>query len=204
MEFYDVINKRRTIRQFKDEPIEKVVIERILEAGLKAPSSNHQRRWELVTLTDKTLISEVASFVKPYRMDLKEAKTPRQEMAMISYPKQRTQLSEAACLILPFFPVKYEIKSPKNDYGLWDYGATWTLIENIFLATTAEGLGANLHAPVGKESQLIKDYLGVPERYYLPAVLALGHPIDQAELPTQVNATLKNRVHWNKWKRSKK
>ena len=53
MEFYQVINNRRSIRQFEDKEIPKEVLERILDAGLKAPSSNHQRRWELVTLTDK-------------------------------------------------------------------------------------------------------------------------------------------------------
>ena len=53
MEFYDVVNKRRSIRQFEDKEISKEVLERILDAGLKAPSSNHQRQWELAALTDK-------------------------------------------------------------------------------------------------------------------------------------------------------
>ena len=45
MEFYEVIDKRRSIRQFEDREIPREVLERILNAGLKAPSSNHQRRW---------------------------------------------------------------------------------------------------------------------------------------------------------------
>ena len=45
MEFYEVIEKRRSIRQFADGEISREVLERILNAGLKAPSSNHQRRW---------------------------------------------------------------------------------------------------------------------------------------------------------------
>ncbi len=51
MEFYEVIEKRRSIREFQDKPIARDVLERILNAGLKAPSSNHQRQWELLTLT---------------------------------------------------------------------------------------------------------------------------------------------------------
>ena len=66
MEFYETINKRRSIRQFEDKPVPREVLERILDAGLKAPSSNHQRRWELVALTDKHIILDVAKFVKPY------------------------------------------------------------------------------------------------------------------------------------------
>ena len=45
MDFYEVINRRRSIRQFEDRQIPREVLERILDAGLKAPSSNHQRRW---------------------------------------------------------------------------------------------------------------------------------------------------------------
>ena len=67
MEFYEVIEKRRSIRQFEDREIPKETLERILTAGLKAPSSNHQRRWELVTLTDRALIRELAQSLGVFR-----------------------------------------------------------------------------------------------------------------------------------------
>ena len=66
MEFYEVVNKRRSIRQFEDKEIPREILERILDAGLKAPSSNHQRRWELLTLTDKAVILELAKCIRPY------------------------------------------------------------------------------------------------------------------------------------------
>lgn len=37
MEFYDVINKRRSIRQLTDEPIPREVLERILDTGWRPP-----------------------------------------------------------------------------------------------------------------------------------------------------------------------
>ena len=148
MEFYEVIEKRRSIRQFEDREIPKETLERILTAGLKAPSSNHQRRWELVTLTDKALIRELAQFIKPYPCRITEPKTPQQEMFKIAYPRQRTMVEEAACVVLPYFQCKYDLKSTTNDYGLMDYGAAWALIENLLLAATAEGLGSVVHIPV--------------------------------------------------------
>ena len=74
MEFYEVIDKRRSIRQFEDREIPREVLERILNAGLKAPSSNHQRRWELVTLTDKAMILELAKLIRPYPCRIQEPK----------------------------------------------------------------------------------------------------------------------------------
>lgn len=74
MEFYEVINTRRSIRQFENKEIPRAVLERILDAGLKAPSSNHQRRWELVTLTDKSIIHDLAQIVRPYPCRITDVK----------------------------------------------------------------------------------------------------------------------------------
>ena len=37
MEFYEVINKRRSIRQFEDKEIPREVLGRILDAGIESP-----------------------------------------------------------------------------------------------------------------------------------------------------------------------
>lgn len=199
MEFYEVINKRRSIRQFENQEISREILERILDAGLKAPSSNHQRRWELVTLTDKAIIQDLAKLIRPYPCRIQEPKTPQQEMFKIAYPRQRSMIEEAACVILPYFKQKYPLENSKNDYGLMDYGATWALVENILLAATAEGLGSVVHIPVKKEPEKIKEFMKVPDSYYLPTLIILGYPGKDALLPSQVKATVENRVHWNKW-----
>ncbi len=43
MEFYEAIEKRRTIRDFEDKSVDMEIIKRILSAGLKAPTNNHLR-----------------------------------------------------------------------------------------------------------------------------------------------------------------
>ena len=161
MEFYEVINRRRSIRQFEDREISREILVRILDAGLKAPSSNHQRRWELVTLTDKAVIMDLAKFIRPYPCRIQIPKTPQQEMFQIAYPRQRTMIEEASCVILPYFKQKYPLSNDKNGYGLMDYGAAWALVENMLLAATAEGLGSVVHIPVKKEPEQIKEFLKI-------------------------------------------
>ena len=41
MELYEAIEKRRTIRDFEDKPIEMNIIKKIISAGLKAVSYTH-------------------------------------------------------------------------------------------------------------------------------------------------------------------
>ncbi len=199
MEFYEVISKRRSIRQFEGREIPREVLERILDAGLRAPSSNHQRRWELVTLTEKAIIHDLAQIVRPYPCRIKEPRTPQQEMFKIAYPRQRSMIEECACVVLPLFKQKYPMTEDKNGYGLMDYGAAWALVENMLLAATAEGLGSVVHIPVKKEPEKIKEFLKIPEGWYLPALVILGYASPDAEVPSQVKATVENKVHWNRW-----
>lgn len=50
MEFYDVINERHMIREWKSEDISMEVLKRVLAAGLKAPTHDHRRNWEFIIL----------------------------------------------------------------------------------------------------------------------------------------------------------
>ena len=102
-------------------------------------------------------------------------------------------------MILPYFKQKYTFDNDKNGYGLMDYGAAWAVVENMLLAATAEGLGSVVHIPVKKEPEQIKEFLKIPDSYYLPTLVVLGYPAKDALVPSQVKATVKNRVHWNKW-----
>lgn len=199
MEFYDVIDSRRSIRQFTDEPIARDVLERILEAGLKAPSSDHQRRWELVAFTDRDRIREIAQVVKPYPCRIKEPKSPQQEMFKIAFPRQRTMIEEAACVVLPYFKCKYALDGPQGTYALNDYGAAWTAIENMLLAATAEGLGSVVHIPVKKEPEQIAELVQPKSGYQLPALVMLGYPAPDAQVPAQVETSVSKNVHWNEW-----
>ena len=53
MELFEAINKRRTIRDFENEVIPKEILEKIISAGLKAPTNDHMRDWQFVVVTDK-------------------------------------------------------------------------------------------------------------------------------------------------------
>lgn len=52
MDFYEVVNSRRSVREFQRKPIEEDKLQRILEAGLKAPTHNHLREWEFILVKD--------------------------------------------------------------------------------------------------------------------------------------------------------
>jgi len=58
---------RRSIRKFLDTPIEREVIERILSAGMHAPSAMNTQPWEFLVLTQpetRKIIAEMSPYAK--------------------------------------------------------------------------------------------------------------------------------------------
>lgn len=53
MEFNEVIDKRRTSREWIDRDVDFEVIKRIIGAGMKAPSWDHYRSWQFIVLHTK-------------------------------------------------------------------------------------------------------------------------------------------------------
>jgi nitroreductase len=60
METWDAIRARRNVRSFADRPIAPADLDRILEAGRRAPSSKNEQRWDFVVCTDRDRLQELS------------------------------------------------------------------------------------------------------------------------------------------------
>jgi nitroreductase len=60
MNVFEAINKRSSIRKWKDKPVEKEKIEKILEAARLAPSWGNVQPWRFIAVQDKEVIKQMA------------------------------------------------------------------------------------------------------------------------------------------------
>ena len=60
MEFKDLVQMRRSHRQFTEEEIDGNDVKMILRAGLMAPTSKGQRAWQFVVVDDKADLEKLA------------------------------------------------------------------------------------------------------------------------------------------------
>jgi nitroreductase len=60
-----VIFTRRSVRSFLEKAVEQEKIERILRAGMEAPSAHNRRPWEFIVITDKDDRQAIAE-MSPY------------------------------------------------------------------------------------------------------------------------------------------
>lgn len=207
MDVYEAIKARRTIRDFEDKQVEMGIIERIIDAGLKAPTNNHLRQWEFVIVNGK---KERANVLRVKDMTSRDeceqildgfgmTDEVQRSMYREAMPRQFSMLYNAGCLILPFFKIREPLLRPSSLSSLNDFASIWCCIENMLLAAASEGILGVTRIPMAEESEHIRVVVGHPENYVMPCYIALGYPAKNASIPTQKSFCAKDKIHINIW-----
>lgn len=208
MDFYDAVDARRTIRDFTDDSVDEATLERIIGAGMKAPTNDHMRDWHFVVLDDRSAMRDIiARIPKTFSRETVDkildgwclTDTVQRDMYYDGIPKQYKMLSEAACLILPFYRQHGELLKPESLSSLNAFASIWCCMENIFLAAANEGLACAMRIPQGDEEEYIRSATGCPEGYFMPCYISLGVPARDAKFLEQKPYSLKERIHKNRW-----
>ena len=64
MEVFEAILTRRSTRKYKDDSLDKGLLEKIIEAGRYAPSGSNSQSTHFIVITDRSVLSELADLVK--------------------------------------------------------------------------------------------------------------------------------------------
>ena len=115
MEFYEVLEKRRTIRDFSGREVSDELLRKVLGAAFKVPTNDHLRQFEFVVVSGRESIARLVAPVAgntsaiqdPY-IAKEEGSMDEDEYAMFvdALPKQQRMLLESGCVVLPFFRQK--------------------------------------------------------------------------------------------------
>ncbi len=204
MDFYEVIDRRRTVRDFKDVPVDRKTLEKIIETGMKAPSNDHKRNWEFIILSTPKEKEEGLKYVKQWAERQREAKMtggddPRQQMYAYAIPRQYSMLADAPYVVIPFFKAAPAFFNPTAINSYNSFASIWAVIENIFLAAAREGLATSLRIPVGTEGKSVARDLGAPEGYVMACYIGIGYARDDTRTLVQYDIDPKDRMHQGRW-----
>ena len=208
MELYEAIYKRRTVRKFLEKEVDFDAVKRILEAGNRAPTWNHNRNWSYIVLRteeEKAYAFEHAKKIAEKFDAEKYLNAPRpypttlaRKMYAYAMPRQYTMLKDAPYVIIPVF----KSKELNGEYvsKLNPFSTIWCVIENIFLAATAEGMACSMRIPLNEEHDIVKAKLKVPPTYMIPAFIGIGYADPNEKELEQNVANLEKQLHFGKWK----
>lgn len=208
MELYEVLEKRRTYRDYSDREVSDEIIKRVIGAAFKAPTNDHLRQLEFIVVRNRENIAKVIAPLVKNMAAFKElvfevddtGDKDKMEMFADALPKQQKMLMESGLLILPFFRQKQSpLLKPVKQSSLNYFASAWCALENMLLAATSEGLGSVFHIPVGDEADKIKKIVGAPEDYEFICLLTMGYPAEKAFLPKQKIINIEERIHTNVW-----
>lgn len=185
MDVYEAIEKRRTIRNFK-QGISEDQLRKLLLAGVKAPSGSNVQPWEFIIIDDSKIIEQIAEH--KYQQSLKM----RIDQMVLDDPgiieKIYEQTLEPLSLQRTMGQKNNYLNSTvvavcnKKGHGIgrkpWmnieNIASTWMCIENIALAATADGLGVQISILREEHKIAVEKLLGIPEDYELATMVLIG------------------------------
>ena len=187
----DFIYNRKSIREFKDIPVNREDILEIIKAGTYAPSPKHQQNWHFVVLQNKEVIDEVANIVTKSHERIgqlaKNEKDFKRHMSVINY---YTCFKNAPVVILVYgseykmieYKILKENNAPKEvlDVLLSPQSAAQGIgaaVENILIAAPEMGYGTcYMTGPTHAKSEIESLINFNKEGYELMSMVALGVP----------------------------
>lgn len=165
MDLYEAIEKRRTVRVFKQGASEEQ-LRKLALAGSRAPSGGNSQPWEFIHIKDAKLIDQFAEL--KYQLNkgygLKEGDDSKEVEARAR--KQRDSFKNASIVAV----------CCQKGGG----SGAWLSIENISLAAVADGLGTGIVTYWDKQKEEGQKLLGLPDGYELIAVMKIGIPGEEA------------------------
>ncbi|MFI5154043.1 MAG: nitroreductase [Chitinophagales bacterium] len=178
-ETMEVINARRSVRKYKNRPVNRATIEQVINAGMMAPSAINKQPWKFYILTDKEMIRSFdKAIAKVALKDFSKSgvKGIVQTAGHLLHAMQNFNLQAITDPIFHGAPVVIFITAPaKNEWAPLDIGMC---AQNIMLAAKSMGLDT---CPVGLAKFVMEvglySKLNIPasEKVLLAIILGYGN-----------------------------
>ena len=153
METWDAIRARRNVRTYSQDPVPAADLDRIAEAGWRAPSASNRQHWNFIIVTDREQLQELSTVWQGAR-----------------------HIAGAAAAIALVLPQPADERTKVVDQ--YDLGqATYA----IMLAAADLGVGTG-HSSVGDQERA-REILGVPDDHDVAYMIGVGYPADRPLKP---------------------
>lgn len=193
-DFYQLIESRKSIRKFKPDAVPKEVIERILLAGMHAPSGKNRQNWRFFVVTGQKR-EEYLKYSQKSWLGIKDILSVKLKPSLYQFTERFFYtLGDAPVIIFA-----YSVNDSEERYHT-SIGSVYMAVENMNLACLVEGLGScTMGAPLEIKEEVDR-FLGVDklESYQkgeleLLCALVCGYPDHN---PPKAPRQLVDRVTW--------
>lgn len=160
---WELFPHQRSVRGFDGRPVLDEHITKILQAAVRAPSSQNAMPWRFIVVRDqaqKDALSPVYErcFDRVYGAGAPDRAAGRQPW------------SEVPVLIAVV------VEAPNGRTSMMTGASVYPAVQNLMLAARALGLGSVPTTLWRLENEAIREILGVPEGWEIAAIVPVGYP----------------------------
>lgn len=152
MDFKEIVQRRRSIRRFTEQPVDEQQLNTILRAALMSPTGHSARGWQFVVVGERDTLDQLAATKSAGADFLKEAPVA----IVVAYDATASDVWVEDASIAAV-TMQYQA----TELGL---GSCWSQIR---LRTDADGHSA---------SEAVKSLLSLPETWEVECIIAFGYP----------------------------
>jgi nitroreductase len=174
--FLSLVQKRRSIRQYLEKPVEKEKIELLIEAALRSPSSRGFNPWEFIVVTDRDLLAKLskakthgASFLKKAPLGIVVCADPEKCDVWV-------EDASIASILLHLAAESLEL------------GSCWIQIR------------MRMHDQTKTAQEYVQELLNIPGNLNVEAMIAVGYPAE-SKPPHRKENLQYEKVHYNEYGR---
>lgn len=158
MDFYEVLQKRRSVRRFTQQPIPKETLNKLVNSARFCPSAANLQPLRFKIISDSETVAMIQPLVH-WAAYLAPNGNPS--------PEEQPTAFILVCVD----------KEIRPDGTTPDVGGA---VQNILLSAVCEGLGTCWMGAINRDK--IRAVTDLPERYTLNTVIALGYPAEEPKI----------------------
>jgi nitroreductase len=171
MDAINAIQQRTSVRRFRPDPVEREILERLLDCAIRAPNHKLTQPWRFTVISGSAR-DRFADIRARHRLKRYENQGSPEALAGAEKVRQETRHT-------PAFVVVSSAVHPDEMTREEDYAATMMAVANLMIAAESLGLGTYLKTGgVMRDPDLLR-LAGVAEGFRVVAIISVGYPLDR-------------------------
>ncbi|MEZ5308292.1 MAG: nitroreductase family protein [Pyrinomonadaceae bacterium] len=182
-EFYNDLNRRRTVREFSGRPVPIELIETAILAAGTAPSGAHMQPWRFVVVQSPEIKQRIKEAAEKEEFESYNGRMPDRWLKRLA--PLGTDEHKPFLTIAPYLIVVFRITSVDDDGEpeptYYSQESVGIAVGFLLAALHRMGLATLTHTP--SPMKFLQEILGRPKNEVPFVLIPVGYPAEDAEVP---------------------
>lgn len=181
--FFELMRRRRSVRQFSSEPVPFELIENAVATAGTAPSGAHQQPWTFVAVSDTDLKRALRDAAEEEERVFYERRASREwlrALDAVGTDWRKPHIEDAPCVIVVFAQT-YGLDGGRKRKHYYVQESVGIAVGLLLASLHAAGLATLVHTP--SPMKFLVEVLGRPENERAYCLIPVGYPAPGAVVP---------------------